>query len=167
MKQSDIQLGADYGYQRNRVRGSIQRATVKGFTSSLRGAPLVEIDIHETRYVYKYDQEGRAIKDSGHQALTLTRREVPLSTIVGPYDQVIAEQLEKAEANRVLTEQWEAERIKAAEYDRNVFQPALIQLTKVIEEVTGRSYVHGNDKLNSFKLEQVQALTEALRKAVN
>ena len=108
MKQSDIQLGSDYGYQRNRVRASIQRATVKGFTSSLRGAPLVEIDIHETRYIYKYDQEGRAIKDSGHLKECLIHREVPLSTIVGPYDQVIAREKERAELDRINAEKWEA-----------------------------------------------------------
>jgi hypothetical protein len=170
MKKADIEIGKDYAYQYRRndtdsVHG-IARATVTGFGSSWGGAVMVEISIHRTRWEYEYDTDYKRIEGSEKRVEYTEPRKVALLTIVGEYEQEKARreafaiqrtaEMKEYERLREIRKQW-----KADNYD-----PAMKELRAELAIITGKSYISEDTRLNEFDIDQIKAITEALRKVM-
>lgn len=168
MKKADILIGNDYAYQRDRNgerAHDIERATIIKFTESWQGAPMVEIEIHRSRWECDYDQNYTRIPNTERKVDYKDPKTVPLSTIRGDWD---TEFTKRKEADKVRQENFvkaeEARKIREEER-RTVYAPAMSALLDEIMKLPEAGYVSEYKTLGSFNLETVKAITEALRKA--
>lgn len=168
MKKSDIEIGKEYAYQRNRndvdSTYGIDRATVTGFTTSFNGSPMVQIEIHRVRWDYDIDENYRRIAGTDRKVEYRDARKVTLSTIVGEYE---AEKTRReALQEKLLADRKESERLYEIrkQWKRDNYDPAMQELRAELAIITGKGYIHEDTKLKDFDLEQIQAITEALRK---
>jgi hypothetical protein len=168
VKKADILIGNDYAYQRDRNgerAHDIERATIVKFTDSYRGAPMVEIEVHRSRWECDYDENYTRIPNTERKVAYIDVKQVPLSTIRGDWeteynkrvqeDKVRAENFVKAEEARKIRE----------EFRRTNYVPAMAELLKEIMKLPKAGYVSNMDRLDSLDIETVKAITEALRKA--
>lgn len=168
MKKADIAIGNDYAYQRDRNGERvhhIERATIVRFTESWQGAPMVEIEIHRTRWEWDYDENYSRIENTARAVPYKDTKTVPLSTIRGDWETELAKRKEAdkvREANFIKAE--EARKIREEEH-RTVYAPAMRELLTEIMKLPEAGYVSEYDALKSFNVETVKAITEALRKA--
>jgi hypothetical protein len=170
MKQAEIVIGKDYAYQSRKNGESasdIERATIKGFTHSFGGAPMVEIDIKRHRWEHEYTADWKRIEGSQHRVDYIDSRKVTLSTIRGDWD---TEHSKRVEADAIRLESArkadEAYKIRQEE-KRTTYDPALREMLQEIVKIEGKGYISGWDRLETLTLKQVTAITEALRKASN
>lgn len=168
MKKAEIEIGKEYAYQRNRndedKTYGIERATVTGFTSSYNGAPMVQIEVHRLRWEYDYTNDWKKVQGSERQVNYKDTKKVTLSTIVGEYE---AEKARRdALAIKFTQEQEENRRLKAIrdQWKAENYEPAMAELIAELSHITQKGYVHSGTKLSEFDLEQIKAITEALRK---
>lgn len=170
MKKSEIEVGKDYAYQyrRNDTDSTygITRATVTGFTTSYGGAPMVQVDIHRTRWDWDYDENHNRIEDSQKRVDYLEPRKVTLITIVGQYEEELARR--EALANKRTTEREEYERQSAIrkQWKKDNYDPAMRELIAELSHITRKGYINEDTSLREFDLEQIQAITETLRKVM-
>jgi len=168
MKKTDIEIGKDYAYQyrRNDTDSTygIARATVTGFTTSWGGAPMVEVAIHRTRWDYEYDSEYKRVNGSEKKVNYTEPRKVTLLSLVGEYDEEVARR-EALEIQRSADMQ-ERERQSAIrkQWKKDTYNPAMAELISELSHVTRKGYINEDTRLSEFDLEQIQAITEALRK---
>ena len=168
MKKADILIGNDYAYQRDRNgerAHDIERATIVKFTDSYRGAPMVEIEVHRSRWECDYDENYKRIPSTERKVDYIDVKKVPLSTIRGDWeteynkrvqeDKVRAENFVKAEEARKIRE----------EERRTVYAPAMSALLDEIMKLPNVGYVSQYKTFDSLDIETVKAITEALRKA--
>jgi hypothetical protein len=168
MKKADIEVGKDYAYQyrRNDTDSTygITRATVTGFTTSYGGSVMVLVDIHRTRWDYEYDEKYNRIPDSGKQVDYKESRKVTLLSIVGEYEAEKTRREALAIQRTADTKERERQYEIRKQWEKDIYEPAMAELRAELAIITGKSYIDEDTRLREFDIEQVKAITEALRK---
>lgn len=169
MKKNEIKIGGEYAYQRNRNGNSlydIERATVTKFTESYGGAPMVEIEIKRKRWDYDLDENWNKVTGSEREVEYLDIKKVPLSTIIGEYEtehaRIVAEGIKRSEQRE------EERRLSQIhnQWKKDVYDPAMKELITELSHITRKGYITERTELQNFDLEQIKAITEALRKVM-
>jgi hypothetical protein len=170
MKKAEIAIGNDYAYQRDRNGDRthhIERATIVKFTESWGGAPMVEIEIHRTRWDYDIDENYNKVPNTDRKVAYVDVKKVPLSTIRGDWD---TEYTKRTEEDKVRAENFvkaeEARKIREEER-RTVYAPALNAMLDEIMKLSNAGHISQMSRFDSLKVETINAITEALRKARN
>jgi len=161
MKVSDIEIGKAYAYQRNRSESDrlhgIQQAIVTGFTTSHGGSKMIKIELTDNRWEYDYDDKYNRIPDSGRRVDYKISTEVTAMTIVGDWETESA----RRQAWEIQDKADQEEREIARQAHKAIHDPAMNELRKAIQRVTGR-YVSEYDRIGSLPTEALIAITEAL-----